>query len=248
MSFVISAPSVTELRFDAVYSHVLAYLMEIDPARFRGLGDENCKAFVRKGLAFCDAHKINFKEHIEYVHFIMYFIGSGFPQDPRYSALTAALIDPAKVSHVRIDTAHRMFRQLGERFIGVGLEHTRKALARYHEQLGTKADDMQSPRHVFDAFYNAYDFASLERDRFPEDILVQSAARSAQVLDVDTPLGQSLCLSLTLWLGTGFADDPLYPWVRDIPAKASEGPHERARMLKDFAEKRMIKMLPTGDA
>lgn len=84
---MISAPSVTELRFDKIYKHMLADLMELDSGRFRSLGEAQCKSFVREGLAFCDAHNLTFFEHIEYVHFMMYFVGIGFPRDPRYTAV-----------------------------------------------------------------------------------------------------------------------------------------------------------------
>ncbi|SFR56784.1 hypothetical protein [Litoreibacter janthinus] len=247
MSFVLSTQSVTDLRFDSIYKHMLAYLVDLDPARFRGLGDANCKAFVRQGLAFCDAHKIEFMEHIEYVHFMMYFIGTGFPRDPRYTALTGALTDQSHVAHQRIETAHRIFRKFADRFVGIGLAQTKSALTLFNEQLTSVPDDKLSPRAGLDAFYVAFDFTPQERDTFPEAHLVDAARQSANALDMETPTGYGLCLSLALWLGTGFAQDPLFPWVRDIPAQAPDTPQERARVLKDYAIKRMTKMLPNEE-
>ncbi|SHF03914.1 hypothetical protein SAMN05444273_103511 [Litoreibacter ascidiaceicola] len=248
MSFVISAPSVSDLRFDNLYKRILAYLMELDSARFRALGDANCRAFVRKGVSFCDARNLGFVEHIEYVHFLMYFIGTDFDRDPRYSALTQALSDQDHVANERVETAHRLFRPVAERFIGVGLAQAHVALSRFYETMEHTNDDQLTPRLVFDAFYAAYDFAPTERDRFPEAALVDAAVQGAQALGIETALGRGVCLSLALWLGTGFTNDPLFPWVRDVTAQAPNNANERALALKAYAQKRMIKMRPKEES
>jgi hypothetical protein len=243
MSFVISPSASAALRFARINRHMATYLHDLDLARFRGLGERQCEAFVREGVSYCDRLGLGFLEHIEYVHFIMYFLGTHFYLDPRYQPIAERLADRGVVANQRIEGAHRLFRVFGDRFIGEGLRVARDAMARFNVELERQPGTELGPHRILAAFHDANALGPEERLRFPGQAIVEAAAGAARELAIDVPSGHDICFALALWLGTGFHRDPLFPWVREVPARVEGSARQRASALKDYALKRLQKML-----
>jgi hypothetical protein len=65
--------------------------------------------------------------------------------------------------------------------------------------------------------------------------LVDQGKNRAEALGMMTPFGHGLCVWLAFLLGSGFADDPLFPWVGQVLASASP-PESREHHLAHEAK------------
>lgn len=239
MAHVLTDAVKTELRFAANYRTQKDFLLQLDPKRFRGLGDTHSKAFVREAFAFSDHNELHYMEEVEYIIFLMSFLGTYFYQDPRYFWLAQVLQDKTRPSDARLNECQRRFARFSDRFIGDDLTIFQGALAQFwagSETISTSDKPMQKTLEVF---YKAYNFSLSERQAFPEDEIMSAAYMAARSLGVQTTTGNALCFSLSLWMGTGFYRDPLFPWVRDIVAAAGDSVLQRERELTAYAKKRL---------
>lgn len=205
-----------QLQFFGNYPAYSDYLVRLDANRFRGLGDVHTVSFVRGATIFASKAALNYREDVEYVMFLMYFLGSNFYEDPRYSFIASPFFDDGIDTAEKVRVAHKLFIGFARRFIGDDLSIFRNAFQSFHFQAERISGGRGVPEDYLEALFISYHFTDAERRIFPAQTMLDNAVGDAQVLGLAPDSDSfSLCLCLALWLGTGFGRDPLFPWVRD---------------------------------
>ena len=221
-------------------SHYPVYrdkLMDIDRKRFRGLGEDNLRLFITHGTKYCLDARLPTVRDTAYVMYMMSMIGSYFFEDARYLHIHRILQDYAADNPARFNRVSRVFSEFMSRYAGENGERFRTALTVYRDRVESLPDTVPHEEIVriwarCVGIENPRNVEALQRV-FPDH-----ARHAARYLGVSSEDGERICLSLSLWLGTGFYKDPLYPWIRDIPSKEIS---ERARTtaLMKYTKKRL---------
>lgn len=242
-------PASTELqlRFFGNYPAYAEYLIKLDADRFRGLGDAHTVSFVQRATTFASRVALNYREDVEYVIFLMYFLGSNFYEDPRYKFIAEPFFDKNANGTERVRMAHELFIRFSVRFIGEDLQVFKNAFQSFHFQSERISANRGIPEDYLEALFISYQFTDAERRIFPARTMLDNAVSDAQILGLASGNESfGLCLCLAFWLGAGFGRDPLFPWVRDIIAGIDD-PTARTRALKNYATKRQEKMIRTSN-
>lgn len=242
MTHVLTPALQESLRFSANYRMHRDYLMALDRVRFRALGDDNTRAFVREGMVLADRLKLGYVEEAQYLLFVMSFLGTYFTIDPRYADLKMALRAP-EVGQSPVQGLHRAFAAFAGEFIGRDQSLYGRALADFARRAGAAMQSADPVAACVDAICRAYGFVPDLPARLPVLAMVDNARITAAGLGMAAPQGVALCLGLGFWLGSAFDRDPLYPWVRAKVEGA--GPSERLRLaaLEGYAAKRLGRQL-----
>ena len=236
-----------DIRFETNYAYYFDSLMVINRPRFRGLGDDHCRAFVTHAARVGDEMGFETLGSVSYLMFLMHWLGSNFHEDPRHSALNAALTGAASEEE-RVDSARNIFIAFAQRHIGETGEIYHDRLASLDGVEPFLTDTTSSHHALHDALLDAFQMHGDARTAYPRDAIEAAAVASARALTIDTPLGRRVCLVLTFLLGIRIHADPLFPWIRDITSKAlSEGkPADEA--LLAYAQKRRAATLRDAEA
>lgn len=248
MSYVLPPGVKTNLHFFANYRLHKTYLLKLDRTRFAGLGEDATQAFVRHAMAVGDGYNLQFAEEVQYLMFLMYFLGSNFHEDPRYSVFARILNRPPSAEDHRIMECHEVFADFSKRYLADELSIYSAALERFGKSTQALSEQANPTKFSIDAFFASFEMTSEERSEFPVGQLVRIAEHIRGQLRLSDPFGTAVCLSLSLWMGTGFSSDPLYPWVHDILEKAGQDPGARETALMGYAQKRMKRQISSLQA
>lgn len=234
---------IKNLRFCSNAKVHFKYLSELDKNRFQGLGDVHTEAFIEHAMAFADGLEFQFQEEVQYIMFVMHFLGSYFYDDARYEPITTTLRARVTGKDERIQECYRVFSAFSRRFLGEDFSVFATALERYAEcSEGILQADNPS-QFSFDAFCKAYALDANMRSAFPINAMHDAAKVAATELGISNERGIAVCLSLSFWMGTGFHKDPLYPWVKDKAEAAGQGIDARCMAIHGYAHKRMRRQL-----
>jgi hypothetical protein len=236
-----------DIRFETNYAYYFDSLMVINRPRFRGLGDDHCRTFVAHAARLGDAMGFETLGSVSYLMFLMHWLGSHFHEDPRHAALNAALTSSAGEEE-RIDHARDIFIAFAQRHIGETGEIYHDRLAALHGIEPYLTDTTSSHHALHDALLDAFHMQGDARTAYPRDAIEAAAVASARALSIDTPLGRRICLVLTFLLGTRIHADPLFPWIRDITAKARTEGQAADEALLAYAQKRRAATLRDAEA
>ena len=234
------------IRFETNYSTHFESLMRINPARFRGLGDDHCRAFVAHAAQVGDEMRLYTMGSIAYVMFLMHWLGSNFHHDPRYADISAALFS-SNDEEERIDQARAAFIAIADRHIGQHGEVFVERVAALPDYEDLVIDTSTSHHKLHDALLDTWDIHGDARSDYPRAELEEEVVTSAKALGIDSPFGRRICLVLTFILGARFHTDPLYPWVRDTVAKAQDKGDPAEDALLAYAKKRMSALLRNSE-
>lgn len=241
MSIVLNPDQISDLRQTRLEAHLSGILVQFDEDRFRKLGPDHARAFVRCAIVTGDGHAFEFLEEYEYLLRIMSVLGTHFLEDPRYAPIARVLARDDRPSSHRVHASHKLIRRVSDRFIGPQFSLARPALHRFHQTIEATGADSLTDHAVLQAFAQAYLLTDAEQAWLVPEQSGHAARMAAFALDIDTEHGRAVCLALALWLGSGFWRDPLYPWVAAIPAGTAGGASEKAEALAAYATRRMQK-------
>lgn len=236
MSFLTAALR-DEIRFETNYAFYFDSLMVINRPRFRTLGDAHCRRFVAHAARVGDQMRFDTLGSVSYLMFLMHWLGSHFHLDPRHAALNEALTGPMGEEE-RIDAARDIFVAFATRYIGETGEIFHERLAALDEVEPYVTDTTTSHHRLHDALLETFQMQGEARGTYPREAIEADAITSARTLQIDTPLGRRICLVLTFLLGCQFHADPLYPWIRDVTAKARKEGVLVDEALLAYAQKR----------
>ena len=243
MSALLDARTVAALRRERLRRHLSACLHKLDPDRFRGLGRDATDRFIGAVIDCGDGHALEFLEHFEYLALMMYFLGTHCHGDPRYRPMFRALGQADTVAPERVQRAHRLFRRFAARFLGPDGGKARAALAQFQAEIAARGFEGINDDQVLAAFSRAHDLTPEDEAHLCAPDMIRAADLAARSLHVEGQHGHAVCLALVLWLGAGVANDPLFPWVRDIPAGVEGDAYQKAFALYRYAEKRLSKIV-----
>ncbi len=231
-----------EIRFQSNYIQLRPTLVGLNESRFRGLGDAQCQAFVRHGVKVADGFDLTRMDSAAYVLFLMHYLGSWFHTDPRFAAIHGALLQAAGETE-KLEAARTAFMAHADRYIGETGEISAKILIGYQPHLALVTDSRTSLADLHAALIKGCPFSPQDRAAYPGPAFEAEAGRAAAHLGLEPVLGAKVCLALAFTLGRRFFDDPLYPWVRAKITEAAKSGDDPARVMFDYALKRMNVML-----
>ncbi|WP_208352767.1 hypothetical protein [Pseudaestuariivita rosea] len=243
MELVLSNNIKSSLRFASNYQLHKKYLLDLDKTRFIGLGQKNTQTFVRHAMLVSDQLKFHYVEETQYIIFLMYFLGSYFYIDPRYTRIANILKKEPQGNDQRILDCHEVFSDFAKTYLGNDLSIYRQALEKFSDLMSTHAEQENRTQTCFEAFFKCYDLSSETQDEFPTFEMLDHAKSAAKVLGIETENGIAICLALSFWMGTGFYDDPLYPWVQDKANQIEDSSSQREIILLEYAQKRMKRQI-----
>lgn len=243
----LSLPLRAAIRFETNYTHHFDSLLRINAKRFRGLGDEHCRAFVAHAARTGDELRLNRLDSVAYLMFLMNWLGSHFLHDPRYTAVSAVLQSDTSEEE-RVSIARDGFLTIAAQHIGERGEIVVNRVAKLPTFEALVTDTTQSHHKLHDALLDTWDIHGEARAAYPRGELEDDVIQSARALGIDSPLGRRICLVLTFILGARFHADPLYPWVRDKTDAARKDGASPEDALLDYAKKRMGALLRNAEA
>lgn len=216
---------------------MIAHLRGFSPWQAEILGEAGMRAVIRLGVARAEAHRVTSADAVRFYLDLMLMFGSQFDTDPLVPWAGAILRDPGVA-----DEAARMGRLhealLAYRAAVNGAERSASLEALYRIRLMIR---QRAPLAPLLTEQGAADALRSIHPRFCAYVgepalldLVARGRREAERLDVATDAGVVLVTALMFVIGHGFADDPLYPWVR--VALAEGNPAARVARLGRQAE------------
>ncbi|WP_312531120.1 hypothetical protein [Paracoccus sp. (in: a-proteobacteria)] len=228
------------------YHQLVASLRRINPARFRALGEVNCRRLVAHAGLEGDNFGLMTVGGRAYLLLIMNWLGAYFLDDPRYDAIRTALSGLGSEED-RLARARKAFMAIGDRQIGPDAAILRERLTRLPEVEPLMRNPDISHSVLHDALLELWDLSPAERENWPRRYLEGQALKATQYLHIDTSFGRRLALVLTHVLGVRFYEDPLYPWVADIVRQAREQGRAPDQALGEYARKRLNALLRNSD-
>lgn len=236
MPLTLTDAQIAEVRYRTHRPALEEAMRRHDAARFRTLGPGALEQFLRHGWDTAQELRLLYVNDVAYLLFLMTFLGERFLDDFRFAAIAEPLRDAAADGlDTRVRRAREAFLDHGEAFIGKAGAQYLADVARFRRRLDEGGED---PAQVLDALCACHEGRSVTLSPEQAARLRGEAAASAAALGLDGEAGLALALALRWWLGLGFHDAALYPWVREVGADAPPGP-ERARVLRAFALKRL---------
>ena len=221
MALIIPKAVIEQVRFETNHPEYDAALLRLDPRRFRGLGPDHRRRFIRQASDYCDRIDIHYTEDVVYVMFLMSFLGSFFHEDFRYARIAQILHEPSQGYDDRIARARLQFIPFGDRFLGQGLQLYLADLRNFQASCPQGLADM-TPQIVLDRLSHSHGARGYQMDGAQADGMIAMARHSRDALGLRGPAALNLCLALGYWLGLGFYKDPLFPWVKDKVAEGGE--------------------------
>ena len=240
VSIRITREQIESIRYHTHQPTLVEAMQRLDPNRFRGLGPERTRAFVRHGWETAQRLGLLYVNDAGYVLFLMTFLGSHFLDDFRHADLARILQEPDPRDPPGLDTRIRRAREafiaFGDRRIGPKATIYRADVGRFSAWLART--DKLAADELLAVLPRCHEGMQVHLTEPQKWILLAEAQASADALGLDQEDGDATALALRWWLGVRFEADPLYPWVRDVTSRESQ-PEARTRALRDYAMRRL---------
>lgn len=229
------------IRFETNYQHLLDTLFEINKPRFRGLGEDHNRKFVKAAVDLGDHLEFTRVGSISYLLFLMNWLGSYFYTDPRYANIAQALKSKGTEAE-RIEATRMAFLECADRHIGEDVEILADRLQNLDQFEPKLQDASYTTRDFHKTISDAWGLLA-EPSSYSIDFIETRAQEMAMRLKADTERGQKTCLLLTILLGVNADQDPLYPWINDTAVAAHAELAAVDVALIDYSKKRLAAVL-----
>lgn len=212
--------------------------------RFKGLGVHHTIRFVRHALATAEHFGLQYRDQTAYLMFVMNFLGSWFWHDPRFPKMADILHSSTLSNHRKIEELHAAFSQFSTNFIGDDYSLYWAALARTEAKLPPLLENAASDEAVLRAQVECHGRPDVIR-HFPAAAFLERSRHAADAIGMSSPRGYRASVILSYWFGTGYYNDPLFPWIAE-KAGEQRTADSRARSVLAYALKRMQKTRMLG--
>lgn len=216
-------------------SEMVRHLYGFAPRHCEVVGEACVREAVALGRSRADGYGFTRRGPVRFYLELMFQLGSGFDTDPQLP-WAAGLLRAGDTSD-QMDRADRLHAALGDyldRVAGPGNAWSIAALRRLRAQV----DAPPAPAApgfeagLIAAMHDVYP----EKAAFVGDagltVVIRAGAAQAAAHDVRSERGRTLFAVLMFALGHGFADDPLFPWIRTTLADTARDGEQRARRLE----------------
>jgi hypothetical protein len=219
---------------------MVAHLHGFSPWHSEVLGDAGVRRTVRLGVERAGAHGLTGAGSLRFYVELMFMFGSRFDTDPLLPWAGEVLRDPGIAEEAgRIDRLHRATLAYLEAVNGADHTASLEALRRIKRMLreDIRAADLRAERRAIDTMRQIHPMFCAYVGEPPLRELVCRGPQVAAQLDVATDGGVVLVTAMMFTIGHGFAEDPLFPWVRATLRDPSlRSPDERVAGLRKRAE------------
>lgn len=237
--------AVTRATLVGFEERALAWLAEDFPHRYRIAGPEPLRALVCSGMKRATDHGLLVERDVWVFVQLAMLLGIGFDEDPQYPWATAAL---GGVGEEELgELLHRRARAYFVRAHGGDNEHLRRALLRLRDEPARSLDSIP-----FDADLDRRLTAWLEQV-YPEKARVvgeevcrglgREAVNLAKRYGFEDAAAAGVIAALMFLLGSGFDQDPQYPWASQALRSKDPDPDATTAQLVKAAKEYLEKWL-----
>jgi len=224
----------------------IQHLKETFPKHARFRGEEGLRNTVRSGLERARQRGLASERGLLLYLELMVMLGSGFDADPQLPWASIILSDQSMGDEAtRVDRLLERSREYFERVAGPKGEHIDRALQRVRQ--APVEGFVASGGGDFDAYMRAkltsiYPEKCADLGEAGVRALIRAGVEFARSRDLTTERGVVVSIVLMLFLGSGFAQDPQFPWAARVLADpALQDPSARADALyaaaKEYLER-----------
>ncbi len=225
------------MALESFVGEMMAALRERAPWHAAVLGDDGLRRVVRFGVGRAAVHGVTNVGFLRTYVELMFALGGLFDTNPLLPWAGRALRDSGTAGEAaRID---RLYQGAVDYFRAVEGTEAPASLHRIQAMLGEElgAARLLVEETALDAMWRAHPTFSAHVGEGPLRDLVRRGPPEAARLGLGTAGGAALVVALSFVLGHGFAEDPLYPWVRATLDDASLAtPTARVTRLRQHTE------------
>jgi len=226
----------------------IQHLKETFPKHARFRGEEGLRNTVRSGLDRARQRGLTSERGLLLYLEQMMMLGSGFDTDPQLPWASFILSDQSIGDEAaRVERLLERSREYFERVAGPRGEHIDRALQRVRQ--APVEGFVASGGGDFDAYMRAklnaiYPEKCADLGEEGLRALVRQGVEFARNHDLTTERGVVVSIVLMLFLGSGFAEDPQFPWAAQVLADpALKEPSARADRLYSAAKEYLERWL-----
>jgi hypothetical protein len=216
-------------------NNMIEHLHEFSPKQSEFLGREGLRKVIQLGMKRVELYGFTDYGPVQFYIELMFMLGSYFDIDCQFSWALDILTDPELVDQTeKADLLYEKVMEYVDTVAGPDRRYARESLRRASMQnfkeLVEKRDDLET--HILAGFkINFPQKCKYLGDRTLSQI-VHSAAESIKKFSVPSDTGMVVFAHFMFMLGSGFTDDPLYPWSQNtLSDEAIADPLERIKRL-----------------
>lgn len=218
----------------AFEQRLLSHIQENFPVHWREVGPERLREVIHLGMANAAKYGLQSQREIYLFVSLMLYFGSSFDTDfqlPWADGLTnSSEPDP----FARIDATYNEALKYLDRVAGPDGKHTSMAIERFTQSLPRLRSSIDTLPEML-ARIHPQKYAELTPAQ------ISSLAQQGPECGFDAPAvareATLVCGALALLLGHGFAHDPQFSWIKDLPQDPD--PRQRLETLKETAAERL---------
>lgn len=218
---------------------LIQHIKEFAPKHSEVIGDRGVREVVQTGIKRARQYGFTKRGPIRFYVELMFMFGSDFDTDFQLPWAAGVLKnDLIEDEMQRADILHEQMLEYVRQIAGEDNRFATEALNRLSK---SQMENFKFAAGDFDtqAIFGLRDIYPQKCEYLGEDLLkelIRRGKESARKFSVTSEQGTALFVALMFALGHGFADDPLFPWVKTTMGDEKIGdPNQRAERL----EKRM---------
>lgn len=212
------------------------HIKEFAPKHTEVIGDEHVREAVQAGIERAKEYGFSKRGPIRFFVEMKLLLGSGFDTDFQLPWAAEVLSDQGIEDELqRADTLHERLSEYLETINGPDNEFALRALRKLSKaKMGNYIVSGHSVgTHIKmalkDVYPQKYEYLGEEL----VETLISKAKESAKILGVTAESGLSVLASLIFAVGHEFANDPLFPWIKNtLTDESIEDPNTRTERLE----------------
>lgn len=197
---------------DEMFQH----LREFSPAHSKAMGEMNLRLLIRIGMAKASSYCFTSRGAVRLYLELMFMFGSDFDTDPMYRKLSSPLTGGDAADQMeRADRLHFNAVEYSKAVAGPDFQYAkdgfRRARALRYEELTAPTGDVDGSmmKRLRTIYPQKYDYAGETAVR---EVVAAGRAAAAEY-GVSAASGEAVFIFLMFGIGSGFAADPLFPWI-----------------------------------
>jgi len=228
------------MALEAFEKPMMVHLRTFAPGSAKAIGDQGLRATIRLGVERARAYGVTNPGLLRYYVELMFSLGSHFDTDPLLPWAAAVLGDrtvPDQAARIA-----RLFESTQGYLQAIGRVEGQVALPMLRSLEQSRLFDVSTAdrgpeEHVIGALHAIDPQRCAAVGEEPLRQLIRHSSAVAAQHRLETSRGTPLVAGMMFMLGHGFAEDPVYPWIR---ATLREAPGEEPARRVDLLSRRTL--------